>query len=171
VKRHILLIGLPGAGKTVVGQVAARILGCAFCDLDDRVTEAAGVTVAQLFAERGEAAFRAAEREAAEAALDEPPQVLAAGGGWAAQPGNLERAGDRALTVHLVCAPETAARRLAGTQNRPLLAGDLLGRLRRLAAERQAYYERADAGVVTDGRTVEEVAADVAVLARSAGGW
>lgn len=170
-KRHVLLLGLPGAGKSAVGRLAARGLGCAFCDLDARVAEVSGMSVAELFARRGEPAFRDAERQAAEHALAAPPHVVAAGGGWAAQPGNLERAAGRALTVHLVCAPETAAGRLAGMHDRPLLAGDMLGRLRSLAAERAAFYRRADAAVPTDDRTVEEVASDVVALARSAGGW
>lgn len=170
-KRHVVLVGLPGAGKSAVGRLAARALGCSFCDLDDRVAAAAGMTIADLFARRGEEAFRDAEREEFQRALAEPPQVIAAGGGWAAQAGNLERARGRAVTVHLVCVPETAASRLAGTRDRPLLAGDLMGRLRRLAAERAPFYALADATVTTDDRAAAEVARDVVALARSAGGW
>jgi shikimate kinase len=171
VKRHVVLIGLPGAGKSAVGEIAARELGCPFCDLDARVVAGSGMTIAELFERRGEPAFRHAEREAMDRALGEPPQVIAAGGGWAAQPGNLERTFGRAVTVHLGCAPETAARRLAATTDRPLLAGDLAGRLRLLAAARAPFHQRADATVATDDRTVDEIANDVVTLARSVGGW
>jgi shikimate kinase len=166
-----VLIGLPGAGKSAVGQLAARALGCSFCDLDSRVAAAAGLTIADLFARRGEQAFREAEREELARAVAEPPQVIAAGGGWAAQPGNLEQVHGRGVTVHLMCAPETAAGRLAGTSDRPLLAGDMISRLRRLAAARAPFYARADAAVDTEDRTVDQVADAVVALARSAGGW
>jgi len=171
VKRHVVLIGLPGAGKSSAGRLAARTLGCPFCDLDDRVVAATGTTIAELFARDGEAAFRDAERTAFDRALAEPPQVIATGGGWAAQPGNLDGARDRAITVHLACAPETAGRRLAGTRDRPLLAGDMAARLDRLAVTRAAFYERAEATVATDDHPPGEVAAAVVALARSAGGW
>jgi shikimate kinase len=171
VRRHVVLVGLPGAGKSAAGRLAAEALGCSFCDLDARVEAGTGMSITELFARRGERAFRDAEREELGRALAEPAQVVAAGGGWAAQPGNLERARGRAVTVHLVCAPETAAARLVGAGDRPLLTGDLAAGLRRLAADRAAYYARADAAVPTDGRTVEAVAGDIVALARSAGGW
>jgi len=171
VKRHVVLIGLPGAGKSAAGRLAARALGCPFCDLDDRIVADTGMTIAELFERLGEPAFRDAERSALDHALAEPPQLIAAGGGWAAQPGNLERSRDRAVTVYLRCDPETAARRLAGTEDRPLLAGDLAGRVRLLAAARAPFYQRADATVETDDRTVHEVATAVVTLARSVGGW
>jgi shikimate kinase len=171
VTRHVVLIGLPGAGKTAAGRLAARTLGCPFCDVDARIEAGAGMTIAELFAREGEQAFRDVEREELGRALAQPPQVIAAGGGWAVQPGNLERARPRAFTVHLVCTPETAARRLAGTRDRPLLAGDMLERLRWLAAERTPFYQRADAAVPTDDRAVGDIAGDIVALARSAGGW
>jgi len=171
VKRHIVLVGPPEAGKTTVGRAAAALLGCAFRDLDDEVTARADTTIAELFRERGEPAFRAEERLAMRNALSEEPQVIAPGGGWAAQKGNLADVHGRALLVHLRCSPETAAERLAGTADRPLLAGDALVRLRQLSAERAAAYARADASVETDRRTVGEVAQSVVLLARTLGGW
>ena len=170
-KRHVVLIGPPGAGKSSAGRLAADTLGCPFCDLDARVVAEAGMTIPDLFGRAGEPAFRDAERRALDRALAEPPQVIAAGGGWAAQPGNLERARDRAITVHLACAPETAARRLAGTRDRPLLTDDMDAQLRLLAAARAEFYARADATVATDPLPPEEVARAVVALARSVGGW
>jgi shikimate kinase len=171
VKRHVVLIGLPGAGKSAAGRLVALALGCPFCDLDARIVADAGMTIAEFFAHHGEGAFRDAERVALDRELAGPSQVIAAGGGWAAQPGNLERARERAVTVYLRCAPETAARRLAGTEDRPLLAGDPVGRLRLLATERAPFYQRADATVEADDRTAQEVADAVVALARSVGGW
>jgi shikimate kinase len=97
--------------------------------------------------------------------------VVAAGGGWAAEPGNLAQVLDRALIVYLRSAPETAAARLAGAPDRPLLADGVLAGLRAQLAVRSGCYERAHAVVDTDGRSISEVAEAVAALARTKGGW
>ena len=169
--RHLILVGLSGAGKSTAGQQAARLLGCAFRDPDDEIAGRSGLSIPEIFRRRGEASFRTLERDAMEGALEAAPHVVAAGGGWAAQPGSLERASKVALVVYLRCRPETAADRLGDARERPLLASDPLGALRVQLAGRKAYYERADAVVDTDERSPGEVAAELAALARSSGGW
>ncbi|HXV85327.1 MAG TPA: shikimate kinase, partial [Gemmatimonadales bacterium] len=121
---HIVLVGLPGSGKTTVGRMVAATLAARFVDLDERIAGQERMSVEQIFAERGEAAFRRLETAAMRATLEEEAAVLAPGGGWAAHPGNLEDASHRALTVYLkVTASEAADRvRLSG-RVRPLLAG------------------------------------------------
>jgi shikimate kinase len=166
-----VLIGLPGAGKTEVGRLLARRLGTEFTDLDDVIVARTGKSVAQLFAARGEAAFRELEREAMLAVLAREPHVVAPGGGWAVQPGNLEAALDAVLVVHLRVEPATAAERVGVEHGRPLLGsapGETLGRL---AAERVAWYGRAHHAVETDGLTPEQAAETVADLARRHAGW
>jgi len=134
VKRHLILVGLPGAGKTTIGRLVAAELRAPFVDLDVAIEQRAGKPIARLFAEDGEDAFRTLERSEMESVLSAPESVIAAGGGWAAQPGNLEAATGRALTVYLQVTPEGAAARVApAADRRPLLAGaDLTGRLREL---------------------------------------
>jgi shikimate kinase len=171
VSRHVVLIGLSGAGKSAVGRAAARLLHCAFRDLDDDIVRRSGMAVPELFRRHGEAEFRMREREAMERALVAPAHLVATGGGWAAEPGNLERTRGVALVVYLRCTPETAAARLGGSTDRPLLAGDALEALRAQFAVRAGFYQRADAAVDTDGRGIEEVAEAVAALARTNGGW
>jgi shikimate kinase len=171
VRRHLILIGLPGAGKTTVGARVAVLLETQFTDLDADIADAAGSDIATVFRERGEPAFREMERAAMARALDDAPHVIAAGGGWAAQPGNRAAAAERGLIVLLACTPDAAAERLAGAHDRPLLEADPLGALRALAEARAASYARADAIVETVGRDVETVAHEVAALARSQGSW
>jgi shikimate kinase len=170
-KRHVLLVGLPGAGKSTVGALAASRLAAPLEDTDQTIVERSGRSIPALFAGPGEPAFRALEREAVEGALSRAPRVIAAGGGWAAEPGNLEAAAPRALIIYLSCAPETAAVRLAGADPRPLVASDPVPRLRELLAGRRRFYERADVSVETDGRLAAAVADEVVALARSRGGW
>jgi len=171
VSRHLILIGLSGAGKTTVGAHVAVLLGTRFRDLDADIAAATGRDIPTMFREQGEAAFRDVERVAMAQALDDAPHVVAAGGGWAAQPGNLASAAGRALVVLLACTPEVAAERLTGVADRPLLQGDSAGALRALAQARAPFYARADVTVETVGRSVEEVAREVAALARSRGVW
>jgi shikimate kinase len=171
-KRHLILVGLPGAGKTTIGKLVAAGLRAPFVDLDLAIERRAGKSIALLFAEDGEGAFRALERSEMDAALAARESVIAAGGGWAAQPGNLEAAAGRALTVYLHVAPEVAAGRVAMSDGRPLLAGgEMAGRMRELLSERRKFYQRCDVTVPADPDDPGAVAGEVATLARSLAGW
>ena len=168
-KRHIVLVGLPGAGKSAVGAHVAQALGAPFHDGDVLIETQIGKPVARIFAEDGEPAFRAHERTLVAEALNGPPAVIAPGGGWAAQPGNLEAAGN-ALVVHLAVQPPVALSRIGG-QIRPVLGGDPKGGMEGLARDRLPLYMRAEATVRTDDLGVSDVADLVVRLARSVGGW
>ena len=174
-KRPIILIGLPGAGKSTVGARVASELGGTFVDVDAFIEEKTGRTVRAIFREDGEGAFRDLERKAVAEALESGstrPAVVAPGGGWAAQPGVLEAVDGLALVVHLVVSPDEAADRLAQTGDRPLLlGGPMVDRLRTLMSERSGNYARAAVVVETDHRSVEAVVREVVELARKLGGW
>ncbi len=170
-KRPIILIGLPGAGKSTVGRLLAEALDAEFEDVDVEIERREGQRIAAIFSLRGEQAFRAMEREEVLRALEGVPRVLSAGGGWAAEPGNLDEVAGRALIVHLTVDPDEAAERISGSAVRPLLAGDERERLRELAAARAPSYARADASVSTSGRTPADVTEEVVQLARSRAGW
>jgi shikimate kinase len=170
VKRHIVLVGLPGSGKTTVGRRVANLLGTAFTDIDETAVAAAGMSVAEIFRVGKEAQFRRIERAAMDGALAAPAHVVAPGAGWMVQPGNLAAAAD-AVLVYLRISPEAAAARLAGDQSRPLLLdADPAARLSELLAQRERWYSQAHAEV--DGaRAAEAVATEVVRSARSLGGW
>lgn len=165
---HIILVGLPGAGKTTVGRAVAARLGVRFLDFDQEIERREGVTVAELFALRGEGAFRAVERALTEELRGATPMVLAPGGGWIATPGNVALLRPPGRIIHLRLRPETALARMGeSAAARPLLrAPDPLAALRRLHAARLEHYRSADVEVdvdVIDAQQVTDVVARVAL--------
>ena len=171
-RSHIVLVGLPGAGKTTVGAIVAARLGAPFQDLDRVIESRTGRSVAQLFAEQGEAAFRALEAGVGAELLAGPPSILAPGGGFFGDQDQRRRTLSQAYAIYLKTSAAVAARRLAGTPDRPLLAGfQPMLRLRLLLEQREAGYLEAQGHVTTDGRAPETVAAEVLELARTYGGW
>jgi shikimate kinase len=170
--RPIVLVGLPGSGKSVVGRLVAETLGARFVDVDAMIEQEEGAPISQIFADKGEAEFRVLERAAVSRLLVEEPCVVAPGGGWAVQEGNLTAATAGALTVYLQVSPGAATARIAGTTHRPLLGGEVReSSLGELLKEREPWYSRCEAAVQTDGRTAEVVASEVVTLARNQGGW
>jgi len=167
VRRSIVLIGLPGSGKSTVGALAAAELGVPFVDLDAVIERLAGKSVARVFAEDGEAAFRAVEARAGSVVLEGPASVVAPGGGFPLDPVTRRLLAGPALTIYLRTSPAEAARRLGSSADRPLLAGGgTEQRLQELLDQRDAIYRQAQQEVVTDGLTPQAVAGLVLKLAR-----
>jgi shikimate kinase/3-dehydroquinate synthase len=158
---RIYLAGLSGSGKTTVSRRAARWLGVRADDIDAEVERAAGRTVARLWAEDGEAAFRAAERRAVEELVSRPgPAVLALGGGTLEDAGSRERLARWGVGVWLDAPAEALAARIGDrAAERPLLAGRDPGRmLRDLARSRRPRYAALPHRVHAHGSPVEAVA-------------
>ena len=154
-----------------MAREAAELLGAPWVDLDQAIAVAQGATIPELFAQHGEAHFRDLERQTLALLLEaEVPAVIATGGGWAAQPGNLESVAGRSLTLYMCVTPEVAARRLGPALDRPLLTGAVLPRLRELLAARERWYRLADLEIDASAAP-EVVAAAVHTAARQYGGW
>ena len=169
--RHLVLIGLMGAGKTTIGERSARRLGRRFVDTDAIVQLTAGASIPEIFEREGEAGFRARERTAVADAVASPdPLVIACGGGAMVDPENRRAVRDAGVVIWLQAPPETLAARVErdGVAARPLVAhGPTTVTLTRLAdARHDAYEAAAHAGVATEG--LDPDAATDAVLAEFA---
>ena len=172
VPRHVVLVGLSGSGKSTVGAIAASRLAAPFVDLDARIEQRAGRTIARIFAEDGEAAFRTLEVAAADEVLSGPPSIVAAGGGYFDNAAARRRTLAGALVVYHETAPTIAASRLGPQAGRPLLEGvEPAQRLVEMLERRGHAYHEAHQRVTTDGQTAAQVADQVVALAREKAGW
>lgn len=143
--RSLVLVGLMGAGKTSIGRRLALRVGLPFRDADAEIEQAAGCTVAELFARFGEPAFREGERRVIRRLLAGPPLVLATGGGAFMDPETRAAIRADAISVWLRCSLPTLIRRTSGRTHRPLLLqGDPERVLAQLMAARHPIYAEAD---------------------------
>lgn len=168
---HLLLVGLPGAGKSTLGALVARTLGLTFVDLDVEIERAAGRSVADIFARDGEHTFRTLEREATERLAFGESRVVAPGGGWITQPGVVALLRPPSRIIYLRVSPATALARMGNeVASRPLLMGrDPLAILAALERERAGAYGTADAVLDTEAVVLQELVAQTAALASSWG--
>ncbi len=162
----LVLVGLPGSGKTAVGRRVASRHGAAFIDLDDEIEEAAGRAIPDIFAAEGEAGFRRRERSAVAALgpADAAPRlrrVISPGGGAVVDPRNRWALYRGRRVAWLDVRPEVLAQRLRRSPVvRPLVLGpDPLGRIRALAAARERFYGAGARinGVAEVGSVVDQV--------------
>ena len=151
-----VLVGAPGSGKSTVGALLASRLGLPFVDVDAIIEQRTGRSITEIFADDGEVAFRKLEEETTLELLGEAA-VLSLGGGAV-----LSAAIRAALRGHRVIwlqvAAATAVQRVGLNEARPLLLGNVRGRLIKLLAERTPLYaEVATEQVETDGLTPDAI--------------
>jgi shikimate kinase len=159
----VVLVGFMGSGKSSVGRELARRYEVPFVDVDVWIESATGCRIRDLFAREGEAAFREREKAALREVLSVKGCVIATGGGAFVDEENRVLLRSYAPVVYLDAAVETLLGRLAADLGRPLLrGGDREEVVRELLSRRVPGYRTADVTVPTDGRTVEEVAVQVA---------
>lgn len=154
--RRVVLVGFMGSGKTSVGRILARRLGYRFEDLDRRIEERAGRTIAEIFRDDGEEAFREREREEARAVSRLGDRVVATGGGAFARPDTRAILQEGALTVWLRCDLDRVLARVPADGTRPLAGNRAI--MRALLAEREPSYRMADVAVDASAGTPGEVA-------------
>lgn len=160
---NLALFGFMGVGKSEVGRILAERLGLDFTDLDDAIAERAGKTIAAIFEEDGEEAFREYERREAREVSARDGQVIACGGGTVLNEESLRNLRRSSVMILLTADPETILDRVAEDGSRPLLhVVDRRSRIRDLlAARRSRYLRAADLVVDTSRRTPEQVAEEI----------
>ena len=163
--RTIALVGLMGVGKSSVGRRLANALDLPFRDADHEIETAAGRSIPDIFAEMGEPAFREGERRVITRLLEDPPHVLATGGGAFMNDETRALIKERSISVWLKADLEVLVRRVSRKDSRPLLSGkDPLAVLTELAEKRYPVYAEADITVET-GDTAHHVTVDQVIRA------
>ena len=166
-KPHLILVGLPGSGKSVAGEALAARLNRSFLDFDREIERRQSASISELFAIRGEHYFRQQEIELTLELRQCGNMIVAPGGGWVTNKGVVEIVRPPARLVYLKVRPETALARL-GTQRslRPLLSRpDPLAELKRLLSERESLYTQADHVVNAELIDVKQLVDKLAELA------
>ena len=152
-----------GTGKSTIGRLVAEQMELGFVDTDSLIEEQLGRSISDIFSREGEAAFRQYEKQALAGLAGQRNLVIAAGGGLAADPANMESLKTHALVFWLVALPETIWERVQTQTHRPLLQGpDPLGKIRALLAQREPSYRQADVFIHTGLRPPHEVAQQIA---------
>ena len=160
--RPLILTGFMGTGKSSVGRLLAGRLRCRFIDLDAEIVASEGRSINEIFAKDGEAAFRSLESACLEHVLSLGVAVIATGGGAVNADTNRALMRASGMVVNLTASFERISERLLGATNRPLYAGDdPAKRAKALLAEREQFYNDADIRIDTDGKSVEDVAAEI----------
>ena len=165
---HLVLVGLPGAGKSTVGRLAAKRLKVAFIDLDTEIELREGRKLPRIFNTRGEPYFRRLERELTAEMSGRRSAIISPGGGWMVDPANVALIRPPGRIIHLLVGIDVALARL-GTEmgGRPLLlvGSNPRDRLAAIWEQRAPVYAQADAQVDTEVLSPQQVAEMVIELA------
>lgn len=167
--RNLALIGFMGTGKSSVGRLVADTLRFTFLDTDEVIIARAGKSIADIFSQEGEAAFREREGRLVEELAQREKTVIATGGGLPVNPANLTSLKTHALVVCLWAGPEKIWERVRHSSQRPLLQDpDPQAKIRSLLAAREPFYRQADVLINVEMRSAREVAQQIIHHFRSA---
>jgi shikimate kinase len=159
---NLYLVGFMGTGKTTVGRAVAHKLGFALLDSDHEIERLRGKTIPEIFANEGEPAFRAMEREFIEKGHPAERTVISCGGGLVVQPGMLALLKSKGVVVCLHASIETILARTARHHHRPLLETENPEeRIRTLFAAREPIYKQSGTVILTDSRSLHDIVGHV----------
>ena len=160
--RSIVFVGLMGCGKSSVGRSLATRIGLPFVDADEEIECAAGKTIAEIFADYGEAHFRDREWRVIDRLLDRGPQILATGGGAFMRSETRKAIAERGLSIWLKAELNVLMERVSRRDNRPLLnTGNPRETMRALMTQRYPVYGLADITVQSRHGSHDDVVADI----------
>ena len=157
IKRSIFLCGFMGCGKSTAGKLLADKLGCDFTDMDDYIVKKQGMTIPQMFAEKGEDFFRRAETDAVRE-LSEKSGIIACGGGAMLKKVNAEIANGAGCVVYIDVDFETCYNRIKGGKDRPIVVNNTKEELNIIYGGRVPAYRENSAYTVSGEGTPSEVA-------------
>ncbi len=158
--RNIVLTGFMGTGKTTVGQCVADMTGRILVDTDERIAKQAGKSIAEIFAQDGEAAFRHIERRICRFYSGQRKLVIATGGGMLVDEGNRTVMIASGFVICLDATKDAIRARLARQSNRPLFNGDW----ETLFDKRQGAYGAIPCHIDTSAKSAQQVAQEVVEL-------
>ena len=150
---NIILVGMPGSGKTTLGRLLSRRLGMPFADIDHVIEARLGCSIREYFDREGEQAFRDLEQQTVDDLTRQSTGVISTGGGSVLRPVNRDMLRERGRVFYLRATPEDLYRRLRHDTTRPLLqVADPMARLRTLFKERDPLYREAAHHVLETNR-------------------
>lgn len=166
---NIVLIGFMGSGKTVIGKKLAEQLCLTLVDTDEMIEKDAGITINEIFEQKGEDHFRDLETQTISKLLGSDDYVIATGGGMVLREENVKMLKELGPLVLLWASPKAVYKRVEGQTHRPLLnVPDPVGQITRILEQRTPTYERvADFKVDTSKMTVDEIVAGIEKWLRS----
>lgn len=163
--KNIVLIGFMGTGKSSTGKALAAKLGYSFIDLDQKIEEEQGMSIHRMFADKGEAFFRACEREMVRRMAERRSTVIATGGGTVKDPENVKALRENGFIVCLEANADTVMERTRRKGVRPLLDGmngeERRRRIESLMEERKELYKHADYTLDTSDMSPLQVIEDI----------
>ncbi|MCX8001519.1 MAG: shikimate kinase [Anoxybacillus mongoliensis] len=166
--RAIYLTGFMGAGKTTIGKRLGEVLQLPVIDTDAYIEQQVGKTIAAIFAEEGEEAFRAYEREVLKK-LPTEHIVITTGGGIVIQEENRQFMRKHGIVIYLHCELHELFRRLMGDTTRPLLMENKKSQMKQLFEQRLPWYHEAHITIDTTNRTVNDIVETIVSLLKSSG--
>ncbi len=159
--KNIVLTGFMGCGKTTVGQIVAKKMGCKFIDADSYVEDKAGMKISDIFARFGEDYFRELEAACIAELADIKNCVIATGGGAVLRPDNLRLLRKNGIIIYLDAQLDTILKHTKGSDARPLINGQSEQQVRERYLTRLPYYADCDCTVKVDGLSPLEIAIKV----------
>jgi shikimate kinase len=146
-KKHVILVGMPGSGKSSLGFILAKLMWRPFIDTDYYIIKREKKTIAEIFAEQGEDNFRKLEKQVLTEIIESTPAVISTGGGMPCFYDNMDVMNEFAVTVYLEMTSEKLFEYLKNDKKRPLVKGktpeELMNYINITLGERKQYYEKA----------------------------
>lgn len=160
--KNIVLVGFMGTGKTVIAKKLARQLKMRYLEVDSIIEQRQGMNINDIFRTRGEAYFRDVETEVVKELAEQEGLVVSTGGGVVLREENIQALGQSGVLICLTASPDEIYRRVNRETHRPLLSvADPMTEIKRLLKKREPFYNKIRRRVNTDGKNIDQVAAEI----------